>query len=75
MAPATATILLGRTALLAALTFLDLNGHPIESPTPLLATMTLETASDRLDKHKIARRLRDLAINRTEKDHGRRESC
>lgn len=64
-----------RTALLAALTFLDLNGHPIESPSELLDAMTLEAASGGLDKYEIARRLRDLAINRTGKDPGRRESC
>ncbi len=51
-----------RTALLAALTFLDLNGHPIESPSPLLDAMTLEAAAGGLDKHEIARRLRELAV-------------
>lgn len=51
-----------RTALLAALTFLDLNGHPIESPSPLLDAMTLEAAAGGLAKREIARRLGELAV-------------
>ncbi|MHB1559969.1 MAG: type II toxin-antitoxin system death-on-curing family toxin [Isosphaeraceae bacterium] len=56
-----------RTGLLAALVFLDLNGFPIGSPTDLLDALTLEAASDGLDKPEIARRLRDLAITWTGK--------
>lgn len=50
-----------RTALLAALTFLDLNGHPIESPSQDLEMMTLDVAEGRLDKHRVANLLRVLA--------------
>src|SRR5262249_6669623 len=50
-----------RTALLAALTFLDLNGHPIESPSPLLESMTLDAAAGCLDKHTVAEMFRSLA--------------
>jgi death-on-curing protein len=50
-----------RTALLAALTFLDLNGHPVESPSPLLEGMTLDAAAGCLDKHAVAETFRSLA--------------
>jgi death-on-curing protein len=50
-----------RTALLAALTFLDINGHPIETPSPLLEEMTLRAAEGSLDKDRVAEMLRSLA--------------
>lgn len=50
-----------RTDLLAALTFLDLNGHPIESPSPLLEEMTLGAAAGCLDKYDVAETFRSLA--------------
>jgi death-on-curing protein len=50
-----------RTALLAALTFLDLNGHPVESPSSLLEGMTLDAAAGRLDKYAVAETFRSLA--------------
>lgn len=50
-----------RTALLAALTFLDINGYPIDRPRQLLEDLTREVAKGSVGKDQIAAVLRDLA--------------
>jgi death on curing protein len=50
-----------RTAVLAALTFLAINGHPIEEPHEALTHITLEVAAGRADKQAVADTLRYLA--------------
>jgi death-on-curing protein len=50
-----------RTALLAALTFLDLNGCPISRPYRSLVDITLDVAAGSIGKDVVAQALRDLA--------------
>jgi death-on-curing protein len=50
-----------RTGLAAALTFLDLDGHPIDRPSATLEAMTISVVEGRIDKDEVARRLRDLS--------------
>ncbi len=50
-----------RTALLAALTFLDLNGCPISRPYQSLVDITLGVAAGSIGKDVVAKTLRDLA--------------
>jgi death-on-curing protein len=50
-----------RAALLAALTFLDLNGYPIEQPCPSLVNFTLGVAAGTISKDQVAAILRLLA--------------
>ncbi len=50
-----------RTGLNAAITFLRLNGHPIENPTDRLFELAVAVAEGRVDKEGIARTLRDVA--------------
>jgi death on curing protein len=50
-----------RTALVAALTFLDINGHPIGDPSPLLYNATMDVAKGRLGKDELADLFRTLA--------------
>ena len=53
-----------RTALLAALTFLDINGFPIELPAQLLVNVTLRVAEGSAKKNDVASVLRDLVAGR-----------
>jgi death-on-curing protein len=50
-----------RTALLAALTFLDLNGHSIDRPYRILIAMTIEVSAGSIGKELAAKVLRDVA--------------
>ena len=50
-----------RTALVAALTFLDINGHPIGDPSSLLYNATMDVAEGRLGKDELADLFRTLA--------------
>ena len=50
-----------RTALAVALTFLDINGHPISEPSPLLYEATVAVTEGRMDKGQIVDLLRRLA--------------
>ncbi len=50
-----------RTGLVAALTFLDINGRPIGDPSPLLYSATLDVAEGRMDKVELADLFRSLA--------------
>jgi death-on-curing protein len=50
-----------RTGLAAALTFLDLNGYPIEIPTSALYHATMGVARGSLDKGEVADLFRSLA--------------
>ena len=43
-----------RTGLAAALTFLEINGHPIDKSSPLLYDATMAVAEGKLDKAEIA---------------------
>jgi death on curing protein len=49
-----------RTALLAALTFLDINGIPIDRPVPELEEITRRVAEGQVDKNELAETLRDF---------------
>ncbi len=53
-----------RTALGAALVFLDLNGRPIEQPTDRLFESMIALAEHRLDKAGLAGLFRELAGDR-----------
>jgi len=50
-----------RTGLLAATTFLDLNGISLETPTERLYQAMIDVAERRLDKEGLAKLLRELA--------------
>jgi death on curing protein len=50
-----------RTALMALLTFLDLNGYSIMQPFHVLVDITLAVASDSMSKTQVAQLLRDCA--------------
>ena len=50
-----------RTGLVAALTFLDINGHPIGDSSPLLYNATMDVAEGRMDKDELADLFRSLA--------------
>ena len=50
-----------RTALLAMLTFLELNGCSIDRPCQILVDITLEVAAGSARKDRVAKVLRDLA--------------
>jgi death on curing protein len=52
-----------RTGLVAALTFLDINGHPIDQSGPLLYDATMAVAAGRLGKEGVADLLRSLAVS------------
>lgn len=50
-----------RTTLAATLTFLDINGHPISEPSPLLYEATVAVTGGCMNKGQIADLLRRLA--------------
>ena len=52
-----------RTDLIAALTFLAINGHPIDKSSPLLYDATMAVAEGRLDKVGIAEHFRSLVTS------------
>jgi death-on-curing protein len=49
-----------RAGLVAALTFLDVNGYPIEQPTSALYNMTINAAEGRYGKAEVADAFRAL---------------
>lgn len=49
-----------RTGLLAATTFLDINGCPLKRSSPFLYSATMDVAGGLLDKHALADILRSL---------------
>jgi death on curing protein len=51
-----------RTGLMAALVFLDLNGHPIDRPSPALEEMTLAVAAGLKEKEEVTELLRSLSV-------------
>jgi death on curing protein len=55
-----------RTGLLAALTFLDLNGLPIDRPSTELYEVTLAVAEGRLDKEGLTDRWRRMVGGRSD---------
>ena len=52
-----------RTALLATLTFLDLNGFPIERPSQVLTEITLQVAEGSANKDRVVSVLRQLTAD------------
>jgi death on curing protein len=52
-----------RTALLATLTFLDINGFVIERPCQALTDMTLQVAEGTVNKAGVTKLLRDLVAS------------